>query len=295
MKQLRVTDLYCLYLNHVRATKDLSPRRLKAAESYWRLFLDQHGQMLIETDLKGYHLTDFIEANPSWKCSGTRKYVCDVLKAPLTWAAKQGRIAVNPFGGINYEKSGPRPAMPDESLEKIVAASHWHARVALRWLRITACRVSELCRADWKDIDWVRAVWCIPLHKKVKRTRKPRYVALIPEAVELLRTLETDAIALKGKADGPIFQSSRGERWGDTGIWKQINRVKKRLGMDEKASTHGLRHQWATLAVSRGAPPKLLAEQMGDTLKTVEDYYIHLDGQTEAIRSAAMLGVPRRA
>lgn len=295
MKPLRVLDLYCLYQHHVRATKAHSPRRQKAAESYWKLFLERHGQMLVEAELRAYHLTDFIEGNPAWKVDGTRKYVCDVLKAPLTWAAKGGRIGVNPFGGINYEKSGPRPAMPDESLEKLVAASHWHARVALRWLRLTACRVSELCRADWCDIDWQRAIWSIPLHKKVKRTRKPRYVVLIPEAVELLKTLETDAIALKGKAEGAIFQSSRGERWGDTGIWKQINRVKKRLGMTERASTHGIRHQYATVAVAAGAPPKLVAEQMGDTLKTIEDYYIHLDGQTEAIRSAALLGVPKRA
>lgn len=42
---------------------------------------------------------------------------------------------------------------------------------ACRFLRLTGCRLSELCRAEWPDMDLERGIWVIHRHKSRMKKR----------------------------------------------------------------------------------------------------------------------------
>lgn len=269
-------------------------------------------------DARPYHLTDWIEAHPSWKSVSTRRSKADQVKAAFSWAEEQGRIDRNPFKQVRYREAERRPDLPDDTLERVCRLANKRYEEALRFLRLTACRLTELCEAEWADVDLDRGVWTIPRHKSRRFTGRAKVVALVPEAVELLRSLgksslEAGAAApntsaapvdVRGAnvpADAPvvvtghIFRNNRGTPWTRRTLGQQLRRMKERFGIRTPASLHGIRHRFGTCAVAAGAPIKLVAQQMGhSSVTTTERFYVNLSGEIEAIRAAAEKGLPKK-
>lgn len=299
---LTVRAVVALYLRHSAATGLHCPEALAERHRTLSWFCDHCGDLPVE-DCRPYHLSDWIEAHPGWKSVATRRAKANVVRACFEWAAQGERIARNPFKSVKYAEANRRPDMPDDVTERVCRLANKPFERAVRFLRLTGARLSELCAATWADVDLDLGLWTIPKHKSVRFTHKPKLVALVPEAVQLLRDLEVaagagapgaEAVQAPDARGAPIFLNNRGTPWNRRTLGQQLRRMKRRLGISERATLHGLRHAMATAALGNGAPILLVAEQLGHASPVITTrYYWHRSAQhLEAVRDAAARGRP---
>lgn len=288
---ISVSDVLDSYQRHCAAESVHGPAARADREYTFRLFREACG-FLDAADLKPYMLVDFIAGHSDWKSPATRRAKASAIKAVFGWAFRQERISRNPFAGVQYAESERRPEMPDDALGQFERLANKQYETALTFLRLTACRTGELCRAIWADIDWVRGVWTIPAHKGRKHSRRAKEVVLVADAIALLKSIEP-AIP---NANAPVFRNTRGGPWTPGVLGTQLRRLKTRHGITVKATLHGVRHRTLSAMMGNGAPLKMVAEQAGhSTTAVTERYYYHrTDDQIEAIRAAAELGVRKK-
>ncbi len=294
-----VADVIDLYLRYSRAVGLHCPEALADRERTLGLFAEVHGALPI-SECKPFHLSDWIEAHPTWKSVSTRRAKANEIRAAFQWACNGERIDRNPFLKVRYAEAERRPEMPDDVLDKLCALANKPYERAARFMRLTGCRCSELCRARWRDVDLERGVWTIPYHKSKHATKRPKIVALVKEAVDLLTEIRAIAVVrvADSKAGMPtknvptdadfIFTNTRGRPWNRRTLGQQIERMKRRYGIECKASLHGIRHKFAGQAVANGAPIALISAQLGhQSISTTQRYYVDLSGSMDAIRAAA--------
>jgi integrase/recombinase XerC len=299
-----VAEVVRLYLQHSLADGVHSPDSHRERARGLGLFSAAYATLPAD-QLKAYHLTDWIAAHPSWRSNATKKGKADAVRACWQWAVDEERLPRNPFKKVKFQAPERRPDLPDDVLELVARLANKRFEAAVRFLRLTGCRVSELCRACWADVDLGRGVWVIPRHKTRRHTGRAKVVALVPEAVELLRTLM--ALAGAGRPDAavvvaeptpiarPIFLNNRGKPWTRRTLGQQLARLKKRHGIVEPATLHGIRHRFGSAGVAAGAPLKLIAAQLGHaSVTTTERYYVDLANELDAVRRAAQLATGRR-
>jgi integrase len=247
-------------------------------------------------DCKPYMLSDWVESHPQWRSVSTRRGKANMIRACFNWATEQERIDRNPFRNVRYREAERRPEMPDDVLEVLAARGNKCFERAVRFLRLTGCRLSELCRARWADVDLDKGVWVIPRHKSRRYTGKPKYVALVAAAVSLLTAMKTGPAPTLfpiTSADH-IFTNTRGTPWNRRTLGQQLTRLKRRYAIDCPATAHGIRHRAASAMVIAGAPLSIVAAQLGHSSPAVTSrYYVHLDGQMDALRAAAELGIQK--
>lgn len=298
-----IREIVSLYLRHSIATGKHCTEALLDRERTLGLFVDLHGDLPV-TEAKAYHLSDWIEAHERWKSVSTRRAKASMVRACFQWAFKGERIDRNPFANVNYEESERRPELTDQCFDVVTDLANKPYERALRWLRLTGCRLSEMAEALWQDVDLGKGVWTIPKHKSRKKTKRPKIVALVPAAVDLLRELPAvtiaeamplfAALAAPGIKPGDfIFLNTKGTAWNRRTMGQQLLRMKERFGIQTKASLHGIRHRAATAAIAAGAPIKLVSEQLGHSTSAVtERYYWHAsDEHVDAMRDAISKGL----
>jgi integrase len=298
-------EVIAAYLRHAKAANLHSPVARADRERTFRAFCGRFGDLPVE-DLRAWMLSEWIEAHETWRVDSTRRAIASHVKAAFEWATLQERIPRNPFRAVRYGYGERRPDMPAESLEQFAALASKAFERALRWLRLTGCRISELAGALWDDMDMAKGVWTIHKHKSRKKTKRPKLVPLVPEAVALLRELLAmkDRRAKTGPRGQPIdyddpavaahiFLNSRGRPWQTDALGRYLSKLKERYGIEERASLHGVRHAAATAMIAGGAPIKLVAEVLGHTsTKMCEETYWHpTEEHTGALRDALAKGL----
>lgn len=299
VREYTVNEVLMLYLRHserngVHGSEALADRRRTFAA-----FQQAYG-MCWMSQVRSHMLADFIDNHPTWKSSSTRKAKAVQIKAAFQWAYDQERIDRNPFRSIRYQESPRRPDMADDTLETVCRLGTKPYEQALRFLRLTACRLSELCQCQWDQIDAARAVWAIPKHKTIRYTRKAKLVALVPEALDLLAQVKAAWRPFafdcdwKRRQETWVFLNRRGNPWTRHTLAQNLRRMKARGFIDSAASLHGIRHRFGSAAAAAGAPAKLVATQMGHaSVTTYERYYCDLTGELGAVRDAARLALPK--
>lgn len=296
---MKVCEVIALYLRHC----ELEDVHCAEARAECLRTLGAFGQVYGEltiAECRPFMLSDWVEGNARWKSMSTRRVKANIVRACFNWAAEGERIERHPFKSVRFRKAERRPDMRDVDFEALCQlASKPYERV-LRFLRMTGRRLSEVCRAVWADFDLERGLWWIHRHKGRKRTGKPQVVALVPQAVELLRVV---AIA---KAPAPVthgmpapstpvsdggrvvFLNSRGRPWSPGWLGQYLIRLKERHGLTFKPSLHGIRHRFGSAGVGGGGNIKLISKQLGHaSVRTTEEFYCDLDGEMEAVRGAA--------
>jgi integrase len=287
---LNVRELLDAYLAHCVAD-NVQGEEARWHRSYiFRLFKAAYGGMAV-SEMRAHHLADFIAARPRWKSTATKKGAADAVKAAWNWAIDEDRIAgPNPFRKIRFANAEPRPAFPDDAYRMLCDVSNKRYERAVRFLRLTACRCSELCRLTWPDVDLERGLVTIHQHKSKRYTCKPKQIPLVKEAVALLRSIK--AVQAPGY-DGVVFLNTKDKPWNRRLLSQNLSRMKARYGIDVKAGLHGLRRQLAQTAANAGAPMKMISLQLGHASSAfTEKHYAATGYATENIRAAAALGQP---
>jgi integrase len=297
--QLTANNVVALYLRHCRSEHVHCDQAGKTVERTLALFLAHVDATdglpvadLPYTKLRRYHFTGFIEAHPEWKSQNTRYHRASMVKACFSWAAGEERIHRDPFAKVVFAQGERAPETTDDVLSTLCRHANKRAEPPLRFIRLTGCRVTEMCRAKWPtDLDLDRGLWTIRVHKGRKHTKKDKVVTLVPEAVALVR----EVLKLHPpEYRGPLFLNTRGRPWTKDSMGLYIRKLCRRLGITAPARIHGIRHRFATAAIVNGAPIKLVGQQMGiSSIKTLEKHYLHLGEDPEAIRAAAKMATPK--
>lgn len=284
--RVTVGEVVDRYLQHMDKTAGFAPRTRGQAESILKRFVKAHGPRPV-TELLPFHVTDFIETNPTWKTTGTRLRVAAGINAALNWAASSGRIFRNPVKGVRYDPSEPREPMDDVSFERYCNAAQKPLERVMRFMRYTGCRPGEPLNARWEDLDLDKGIWTLHKHKTRRKTRKPKLKVLVPEAVKLLRQIGPQPF-------GPVFVSCLGRPWKDSGsLGRAFKTLKEKLGEDNAITLHSIRHRFATAALAAGAPLLAVAEQLGHDSTRTTERYSHMRAEVESVRAATMLAQPK--
>lgn len=125
--------------------------------------------------------------------------------------------------------------------------------IALRLLLLTFVRPGELRAAEWTEFDLDGAEWRIPAERM--KMREPHTIPLPPQAVALLRELQTITGGRRW-----LFPNTRRPETYMTGT--TTNRALEYLGYGGRFSSHGFRSTASTILNEMGYRPDVIERQL---------------------------------
>lgn len=282
------------------------------------------GDMLL-TDVKPMHCKTVLNSMTASYAGSTIRQTYITMGTMFKAAKENGLIDTHPLDGVRFEASVKAPdeihfLTVTEQVKFMEAAkrSHNYAQYAL--ILETGLRTGEMIGLTWDAIDWERHTLTVnktlefrykqqewragpPKTKKSYRTipltdtayqilwdlyQVREYRKEAPELDKVLtyvdrRTAEKtkmnmrDLVFINFRTGMPAKNSSY-----DTHLYKLCDRA----GI-EHFCMHALRHTYATRAIERGMPPKVLQKLLGHaSIKTTMDKYVHVtdDSLFQAVR-----------
>jgi site-specific recombinase XerD len=86
---------------------------------------------------------------------------------------------------------------------------------------------------------------------------------------------------------GPLFRNSHGGEWTGWAVVKAMEAARERAGLPH-AISYGLRHSFATDALSNGVPDATVAALFGHSnTAMLHKHYSHLTSRSDVLRQAA--------
>ncbi len=204
----------------------------------------------------------------------TARRVRQRLRSIFSWAVANGHATDNSAGEIidgglpkqakrnNHFRAAPYTDVSE--ILRVVEAStaNGAAKLAFRFLVLTAARSSEVRGATWDEIDWQAKTWTIPAERMKAgiEHRVPLSSATL-NVLELARGLDNGS--------GVIFPSRLRRR--KTLSDMTFSQLLRRLGLSERTTPHGMRtafRVWAAeqTSASWAACEAALAHRIGDSV-----------------------------
>lgn len=142
------------------------------------------------------------------------------------------------------------------------------------FLLLTGARKSEALNMRWRDVDFTRCVWTVPLAKSGRARRIP----LSPDAIAILRALPHAAQAEADDGGAPVFLNAEtGLPFRDlTHSW---HTARKRAGLED-VRLHDLRHSYASALVNQGRSIYEVQKLLGHANVRTTERYAHLAPDT---------------
>ena len=169
-------------------------------------------------------------------------------------------------GTLRHHKALPHGKLK-AALERVRASNDAPpaVRLALEFVALTACRVSEVRGARWEEIDVDAGTWTIPADRmKAKREHK---VPLSGRALEIL----AEARALSN-GSGLVFPSAK---TGGLFSRRLPGEVFRRCGVD--STIHGLRSSFRDWAAETGVDRAVAEAALAHVVQGVEGAYRRTD------------------
>lgn len=265
------------FLSHSVSTGRYCPQALAERQTDLRAFARHLARP--PGDCCADDLAAWIDSNPDWKASSTKRAKCAHVQTCFNWAARVGRLGANPFLGVAYDEGERRRATTDDLFDRAMQWADIGFQEMLLFLRATGCRPGEARAAQWQEVNWERRCIVLERHKSRKKTKKPRVIPLPPDAYNLLLSMR-----MVCDGTGAIFRNGAGGPWKKPALVQKWARLRTRAGIPKWATLHGIRHQAATQAVRQGGNLKLVSLGLGHaSVAITERYYLALDNDVEAM------------
>jgi integrase len=223
----------------------------------------------------------------------TVRYTHAVLRAALHQAIRWRLLLQDPTEGAELPRLGRREMRvlnAEQSRIFLEAALKTHYGPVFAVALTTGMRPSEYLALQWSDIDWDRGtVSVVRTLEKVKgswrfadtkRDRSRRVIKLQEWVLEMLKGMQART-SQRCKCDSPdaadlVFTTANGRPINSDKLAKQFKALLRQLDLPT-LRLYDLRHTAATLALSAGVPPKVVAEQLGHASAAFTlDVYSHL-------------------
>lgn len=222
----------------------------------------------------------------------TIRYTHSVLRSAMRQAIRWRLLAQDPTDGAQLPRLGRREMHvlnAEQSRIFIEAALKTHYGLVFAVALTTGMRPSEYLALKWPDIDWERGtVGVVRTLEKVKgswrfadtkRDRSRRVIKLQEWILENLKGLH--ARRPRPKCDTPeaadlVFTTPAGCPIHSDKLAQRFKAMLREAGLPT-IRLYDLRHTAATLALSAGVPPKVVAEQLGHASAAFTlDIYSHV-------------------
>lgn len=238
----------------------------------------------------------------------TKKALASAMNLAVRW----GIVRTNPVSAAVAPRAvaaGSEQVPTVEQMRALIAAEQQPERRAL-WVTMagTGMRRGELIALRWAQVDLDAKVIDVVAtittdHRgrqivgETTKTRKPRRVPIGDDVVAELRAYR----ALLAETRLPTGQSFvwPGDKAGRPLVLESLGRwwrlVRRRAGLPDTLTPHGVRHLHATTLVSAGVPVNRVAERMGHSAKEVLTRYgIHVPaGDRSALEHLPRFGEAR--
>lgn len=257
-------------LGHI-PLRQLTPQTIQA---YYGRAMDQAGKALSARTVQKHHR---------------------LLSQSLRYAVRQGILGRNVCELVDSPKwkgKVMRTLIPAE-VETLLETASSNQFFPIIYMAISSgLRQSELLGLRWRDIDldalstsivqtlYKRRGVCTFQHPKTNRSR--RRVAMTPKLSLFLRDYrkEREVLCLElGRVlglDDLVFSNYDGRPVDPSMLSHEFARIVKRAGL-EHVRFHDLRHTFASLALLRGAKPKVISEALGhSSVAFTMDVYSHI-------------------
>ncbi|TXM64519.1 site-specific integrase [Methylobacterium sp. WL120] len=203
---------------------------------------------------------------------GTAARTVGLLGGILSYAVSENIITANPATGVKRpaDRKRKRRLTADEyaALGRVLAAAEatqaerWQAVAGVRLLALTGCRLSEIVRLLWVEVD--RGELCL----RLEDTKEGASVRPIGRAVlAILDGLDRTAgstYALPASRGSGAFVS----------LDDALERITVRAGL-EGVTAHTLRHSFASVAGDLGYSDSTIGAMLGHAGSTVTSRYVH--------------------
>lgn len=192
------------------------------------------------------------------------------------YAIVTGRAENNPASELASALTAPKsvhyPHLLADELPAFLQALAGYSgspttRLATRILMLTGVRTIELRMAEWKEFDFDKRVWEVPVERM--KMRRPHLVPLSDQVISALREIQAITgrynLVFPGRNDitKPMSEAS-------------INQVLKRIGYHGKATGHGFRHTMSTILHEQGYNTAWIELQLAHVDKnTIRGTYNH--------------------
>jgi integrase len=270
------------YAEEWQGRRSWAPSTHDRIEREMRLYiLPTFGPRLL-ISIRRAHIEEWAKGLPL--APSTTKKVCETFSAMLAAAVDDDRIPRNPAKGARLATIEDAPFVPltVDEVHKIAEGALDHISGAVIVAAGTGLRQGELFGLTEDRIDFLRRelrvdrqLWTPPsggpFLKAPKSRNSYRTVAL---SNVVLDTLSAHIASLGRGSDGLVFHTS-GRPVGRSMASKYIRLATQAAGLPGR-SWHDLRHHHASVLLSNGISPALVAERLGHDVKTLLATYAHI-------------------
>lgn len=193
---------------------------------------------------------------------GIARKTIQAINGVLRYAVQTGKATYNPAsdmrGVLKAQKVQHRTMIPSEDLPEFLRALtagdvHTTTKCAIQLTVLTAARSGEVRFATWDEIDFEKKLWTIPAERM--KMKSPHTIPLSKQALAILNRMKT----LHGN-NGLIFP----------GIHRPEKPISEntmlyalyRIGYHSKATMHGFRALFSTIANEAGFNPDAIERQL---------------------------------
>lgn len=249
----------------------LHGRGRNTKEAYRRdiaLFFGFVGKPMADVTLS--HVQSFVDSLQG--AVSTKRRVISAIKSLFSFALKIGYLRFSVAAAIRPPKAMERLAeriLPEAKIHEMIALTpEGRDRMLLRTLYATGARVSEVCRARWRDVQSNGDSGQITFFGKGEKIH----------AVLLPVSFWSDLIGFRQSADdeAPLFPSRKhGGHLNRSQILRIVQKAARRAKVRRKVSPHWFRHAHASHSMDRGAGIHLVCATLAHSSIAITGRYLH--------------------
>ena len=304
---------------------DLSPNSIRNYRERYQFNIQPILGKMRLCDVKPMHCKAVLNRMEALYAGSTIRQTYITMGTMFRAAVMNDMLIKHPMDGVRYTK--PVRAVDDikylteeeqESFLETAKTSHNYRQYAL--LLETGLRTGEMIGLTWDSIDWKNRTLTISksleyrYKTRVWRAGPPktmksyRTIPLTDTAYQILKSCYDERESRKESDELSQILEYMDRRTGETKVlvMKDLVFINYRTGKPNKNSSydthlyklcdaagirrfgmHALRHTYATRAIERGVPPKVLQQLLGHaSIKTTMDRYVHVtdDSMAKAVR-----------
>lgn len=238
------------------------------------------GGRLRVSDVKPYHIENWIAANYSHVTGNTENGIIKTIQRALSWGFRMQRIPQNPLQHVEKPSRYPRETfLNEEQFQKLlglVEAPEFKDYLCFLWE--TGCRPQEIKLIEARHGDGNKII----LERSNSKGKRYNRVIYLNEAAKDI----FDRLSLHNTS-GPVFRNTDGIPWTANSVNCRFRRLKDPMGMPGLCATT-LRHSWATNTLRNGMDSTTASILMGhrDPSTLIKNYQ-HLTKDHDYLEQAA--------
>lgn len=222
----------------------------------------------------------------------TLGHVRSIMLGVVRTAVRHRLLPFDVVSAARYPKAPPRkrkpPFTPDDVVRYLQGLDEAGSGMVMRAIAMTGLRRSEVGALMTRDVDFDRHVFMVRgalgqdgIVYPPKTANFHRRLPLTGDLEQLFRNQLVARKEMQLKAGplwqetGLLFPEADGTPLRLNALTNRARRVRDALGLPKASPVHGLRHAWASMAISNGAQPKLVSAMLGHhSVAFTQDEYV---------------------